>query len=429
MNTTPTTENDQKGSTFIVVMVMTLLGMLAAGSILSTTLMRMRVADKQISLEQAFYIAAAGAERAASHVADGNEASTTLTGSLGAGSYSVTIISERSSEGELLFDVTSDGTVKDVTRRVVLHGIRRVSWAKYALWYDSEMPKLWIVPGERFDGRVYSRPQFHFHDQNLATKGQARFTDKAWTAAATIEKASSKVNPIFDQGLTTSAEIESMSSVDFSDMLTKASSDGLVLEGETSVTLVGSTMRITNSRAGWNNQAVSIPANGMLYVKTVTVTTGTGHKKTTTTYTGDVDVAAPSGLAGRLTIVADNDINIVDHVRYANNPETDPTSTDALGLIAKQNVVVETSAPNNVDIYAHIIAQLGGFGVRNYSSGYSRGMLNVYGGIVNAVRNPVGIVGGAGYNKNYTFDKRFSTMPPPNYPKLVDELEWTNWDG
>ena len=41
----------------------------------------------------------------------------------------------------------------------------------------------------------------------------------------------------------------------------------------------------------------------------------------------------------------------------------------------------------------------------------------------------LGIVGGSGYLKKYAFDKRFSKTPPPNYPKLVDELEWTEWDG
>ena len=128
-------------------------------------------------------------------------------------------------------------------------------------------------------------------------------------------------------------------------------------------------------------------------------------------------------------MVADNDINIVDHVRYKTNPETTPTSTDALGLVAKQDVVVATTAPNNVEIFAHMIAQTGGFGVANYSSGTTRGVLKVYGGIVNNVRNAVGIVGGAGYTKNYIFDTRLSKNPPPNYPKLLDELEWTEWDG
>jgi hypothetical protein len=389
----------------------------------------MRQADRQVCLEQAFYVAAAGAERAASHVAAGNETSTTLTGSIGKGSYVVGVVCQPVTGGELNIDVTSCGTVKNVSRNVTLRGIRRVSWARYALWYDAESTKLWIVPGERFDGRVYSKPQLHFHNQDLATKGQVRFTERVSTAAATIERATTAVNPIFEMGLTTGAELESMSSVDFTSLLATATTGGLVLEGPTTITLAGTTMKVTNSRAGWSNKAVSLPANGMVYAKTVTVTSTSRGRTTTTTYTGDISVASPNGLQGRLTLASDNDITIIDHVRYKTNPQTDPSSTDALGLIAKRSVVVDTTAPNNLDIYAHIICQTGGFGVANYSSGSARGALNVYGGIVNSVRNPVGIVGGAGYMKNYVFDQRFSKTPPPNYPKLVDELEWTEWEG
>ena len=206
MNTAPMASSDRNGSTFIVVMGMTMIGILAAGSILSSVLSRMRQADHQVCLEQAFYIAAAGAERAASNVAAGNESSTTLTGTLGKGNYAVNVVCQPAATGsDLNIDITSCGTVKTVSHTVSLRGIRRVSWARYALWYDTEAAKLWIVPGERFDGRVYSKPQLHFHDQNLATKGQVRFTDRVSTVPATIEKASSAVNPVFEQGLTTSA--------------------------------------------------------------------------------------------------------------------------------------------------------------------------------------------------------------------------------
>ena len=435
MNATPMASSDRNGSTFIVVMGMTLLGTLAAGSILSSALSRMRQADHQVCLEQAFYIAAAGAERAASNVAAGNETSTTLTGTLGQGSYVVNVVCQAAvAGGDLDINVTSRGTVKDVSHTVALRGIRRVSWARYALWYDTEAVKLWMFPGERFDGRVYSKPQLHFHDLNLATKGQVRFTDRASTVAATIEKASSAVNPIFDMGLTTGAEEESMASVDFTALLNAATAGGLVLEGPTTIVLDGATMKITNSRAGWTSQSVPLPANGTVYAKTVTATTTTTRHgrttTTTTTYTGDIDISSPNGLQGRLTIAADNDINIVNHVRYKTNPETTPTSTDSLGLVAKQDIVVTTAAPNNLEIYAHMIAQAGGFGVANYSSGSARGTMKIYGGIVNSVRNGVNTNGGeTGYVKNYIFDQRLSRTPPPNYPKLLDELEWTEWDG
>jgi hypothetical protein len=188
------------------------------------------------------------------------------------------------------------------------------------------------------------------------------------------------------------------------------------------MTIDNQTMRITNARKKWTNKATPIPANGLVYVKTVT--SGTDPR------TGNITLGAPNGLNGRLTLVSDNEIKIIDHVRYKSNPQTITNSTDALGLIAKQSVAVQTSAPKNLDIYAHIMCQNGGFGVVNYNSGSARGTLTVYGGIVNKMRNAVNTGGGTtGYRKNYIFDKRFSKNPPPKYPVLTDELEWVEWEG
>jgi hypothetical protein len=404
----------------IVVMGMTLLGTLAAGSIISSVLSRLNQGDKQVCLEQAFYIASAGAERAATFVAAGNDTSTTLNGTLGAGSYVSAIVATPGAGGEYNIDVTSVGTVKGVSRTVTMQGLRRVSWARYALWYDSEAVTLWMGAGEHFGGRVYAKPQLRFNNKDLATKGQTHFSDQTWSGKSSIVK-DPGTDPIFEKGLTLNATLETMASVDFPSLLTAATSAGLVLEGPTTMELDGTTMKITNTRKGWANKVVAIPANGTVYVKTAT--SGADTK------TGDINVSGPLGLGSRLTLVSDHNINIVNHVRYKTNPQTDPTSTDALGLIAKHDVVVQSAAPSNLDIYAHIICQTGGFGVLNYTTGSPKGNLNVYGGIVNFIRNPVGQIGVSGYSKNYIFDVRFTTTPPPNYPTVTDELEWTGWDG
>jgi len=445
MNEKPST-NNRNGTTLIVVMGMTLLGTLAAASVMFCVGWRTQLASRLVDLEQAFYLAAAGAERSATYVINGHTESATLTGTLGNGRYVSTIACTAMAGGGSEIDVTSVGTADGVSRTVILHGLRHVSWARYALWYSSESAKLWMAPGEKFSGRVYSGPQFHFSDQDLATKGQVHFYDRAWSAATTVEKASTAVSPIFDDGLILGVTAESMSSISFSDLLSQSTTGGLVLPGATTIVLNGTTMTINNALNGWTNRVVAIPNNGIVYVQTTTVTStsyqnvwvSTGWRSgywssqpvtTSATYPGDITVSAPSGLNGRLTLVAENNINIIDHVRYAANPATDATSDDALGLIAQQDVVVKTSAPNNLSIYAHITCINGGFGVENYNTGSLRGTLTVYGGIVNSIRKAVGTIGSTGYSKNYIFDTRFEKNPPPCYPKLPDELEWTEWDG
>jgi Tfp pilus assembly protein PilV len=418
------TFGNRSGATLLVVMGLTALGVVAASCIASGVSARARLSSKQVALEQAFYLASAGAERAASNVANGNETSTTLSGKLGSGCYT-SVVTCTSSSTEVSIDVVSTGYVNGVKRTVKLTGLQHASWARYALWYNSEsVSPIYMVPGEVFRGPVASKPQLHFHNKDLATKGQVHFYDSVASAASSIDLYSSAVSPIFDKGISLNATIESVAAIDFSSLLSSATSAGLVLNGPTTIVANGTTLTISNTSKGWTNKAVPIPANGLIYVKTVTTTSGWS---TTTSY-GDITVSAPNGLDGRLTLVADDDINIVGHIRYTANP-TNSVSDDALGLIAKQDVVVTSAAPNNLEIYAHIICQNGGFGVASYSSGSSRGTITVYGGIVNAIRNPVGTTTPSGYIKNYIYDKRFSKTPPPSYPELPDVLEWTAWEG
>jgi hypothetical protein len=411
------TKSDRiRGSTMIVVMGMTMLATLAAGSIIANVLTRLNLADKQVSLEQAFYVAQAGAERAATYVAAGNESSTTLNGTLGGGSYAAEIECTPGSGGEFQIDVTSVGTVKGQKRTVKMSGLRRVSWARYALWYDTESSTpLWFVPGESFGGRVYAKPQLCFHDTNLTPNNQVRFFDKVWSVAQTIQKRGN-ANPVFEQGITLNTTIETMASVNFTELLSAANSGGLVLEGETTIVVENTTLKITNAKKSWTNKSVPIPAKGTVYVKNSTTS-------------GNLTVSGPTGLKGRLTLVAENDINIVNHLIYKTNPESDPTSTDALGLIAKRNIAIQKTAPNNLNIFAHIICQNGGLGVVDHDQGSARGVLTIYGGLVNSQRRAVGTTGGTGYKKNYIYDTRFARNPPPNYPVLTDELEWRQWDG
>lgn len=406
----------RRGTVLMVVMGMVAIGMLAVGSILSSTLCKMRLADCQVSLEQAFYVAQAGAERAATRVADGVTASSTLAEDFGEGRYVAKIIYHPQSGGDFTVDIHSTGTVKAQSRTITMRGVRRASWARYCLWYYAEALELWIQPGDKFAGPVYSRPRFHFHHQNLETKGQVEFSESASSGGAGFDVSSEAVAPIFHRGLALNAPEESMASISFPALLVSAESGGMVLYGPTTVELDGAEMLITNADEGWIKYSVPFPANGMLYVRS-------------TNATANVDVSAPKGLQGRLTIVAESNVNIVDHIRYASDPRYDPDSTDALGLIAKKNIVIETTAPYNVDVFAHMIAVTGGFGVNDYDKGSTRGNLNVYGGIVTQIRNAVGLVGSSGYIKNYVFDIRFLKNPPPNYPKLIDELDWMEWDG
>jgi hypothetical protein len=60
------------------------------------------------------------------------------------------------------------------------------------------------------------------------------------------------------------------------------------------------------------------------------------------------------------------------------------------------------------------------------------GTLTVYGGIVQLTRGAVGTVNGSGtistgYVKNYSYDSRFLTKPPPDYPVISGKVNFSQW--
>lgn len=124
----PKRSDSRRGAVLVVVMGLALLGSIAVSSAAYSVDSRVRQTRKQVALEQAFYLAEAGAERAAARVGMGNNASTTLTDSFAGGTYSVEIQSVSQGGGRTQINITSVGTVDGVSRTVVMRGVRRVNW-------------------------------------------------------------------------------------------------------------------------------------------------------------------------------------------------------------------------------------------------------------------------------------------------------------
>ena len=428
----------REGATLLVVMLVMVICMAAVSSVLFCTGSQMQRSWKQVQLEQAFYLAEAGVEHAAAYVlsvGSGLVESTTISGTIGEGRYETQVVASDLGWNGQAIEVRSRGVVKGVSRDVQVRGLRNMSWAGYAIWYDREALSLVIAAGDRFQGQVYSRPQLRFTNKNIAAQGQARFYERVWTVPTSIQR-DSGANPVFDKGLITGADEQSMASVDLPSLkaVAQSAAGGLLLKGDATIELRGTTMFIKNVERGWENQGVAIPSNGIVYAESRTYTEKYYDSRNrlqtrTVTEPGNIEILAPQGFSGNLTLVSDNNISVVNHVRYGRDPLVDHASTDSLGLIAKKNVVVETTAPNNLEIYAHMICREGGFGVKDYDKGASRGTLKVVGGIANLIRNAVGTTSPSGFLKNYIFDSRLSRNPPPFYPRLPDRLQWDTWEG
>jgi hypothetical protein len=211
-----------------------------------------------------------------------------------------------------------------------------------------------------------------------------------------------------------------MASVTFTNMKNKAD---LVVTGTTSITMSGTNLFIKTSATNFTY--------GLKESTVIAICTSGGNN-------GDVSIGGQ--LDGRVTIVAERDILITNHLTYAVDPATNTACNDALGLIANRDIVVTTVAPNSLKVYAHMMATGnltpsddtdGSFGVENYNTRAPSGQLTVWGGIVQNERGAVGTFSGStlssGFDKNYRYDERFAVDPPPEYPTLSDQLMFDKW--
>ncbi len=276
---------------------------------------------------------------------------------------------------------------------------------------------------------------------------------------------------------------------------------GCLFTGPTSITLnAAGTMTVaspyTKSGAAPNNCAggtkaapvtQALPANGVIYVQNVPADPAdpnyTAGCKTSTQLNGSSTVQHPLGypqrwditqygctdgdvflkgaLKGRLTIAADNNIDIIGNITY--NGGTG--GSDLLGLVANNYVEIyhpvgdcgSSSCQNgsrvnnyynlddfpggysgaflNPNIQAAILSVNHSFRVQNYQYGDDNtlGTINVYGAIAQEYRGIVGTTNTSGYLKNYNYDQRMKYQSPPFFLNPIDSawqiVTWVECKG
>jgi hypothetical protein len=114
---------------------------------------------------------------------------------------------------------------------------------------------------------------------------------------------------------------------------------------------------------------------------------------------------------------------------------TDPGSTDLLGIVCDNDVVVADNTDNDnpatgVTIQASILCRSGGLTAENYNKRPMSGTLTLLGGVQQYQRGAVGTFSGgtitSGFQKNYRYDNRLMIGSPPLYPTTgtYEVLSW-----
>jgi hypothetical protein len=160
-----------------------------------------------------------------------------------------------------------------------------------------------------------------------------------------------------------------------------------------------------------------LPTNGVIYVDGANV-------RISGTLSGRVTV----GAGGTTGSTKQGNIYIDDNVVLNNDPRN-TTSTDMLGLVAENDVIIADNVANKKDIQlqASIFCRSGSFTAQNYTSIPLTGTIYLLGGIINNKRGGVGTFDpDHGYMKSYKYDARFLYDAPPFFP-MTGNYEVVSW--
>jgi len=303
------------------------------------------------------------------------------------------------------YKITATGTISGVSRELSMDVVMD-TFARYAYFTDIEIYSApWKTYTVWFTSNDHIRGPLHTNDQ-LHISGDPVFDDIVCSVddeVAYYNGGPPQDNPQFDGGLELGAEAVNFPLAPTA-LKNAASSSGLELEGNTMIVLNSNgTMNVTNAAKGWSNKNMSLPANGAVFVNN-----------------GDVEVSGT--LDGQLTIGSEQNILISNDIVYKDDPRTDPASTDMLGLIAEEDVVIDHNAEHDLEIDASVMALGNNFIYDEWWNGPPKGTLEVLGGIIQKERGPVGTFNGStgqkqsGYSKDYTYDQRLMNQHPPFFP-------------
>jgi hypothetical protein len=146
-------------------------------------------------------------------------------------------------------------------------------------------------------------------------------------------------------------------------------------------------------------------------------------------YGNGVNMHIKGNVKGRYTVGANKtsfggSVYIEDNLTYNTNPKTNSASTDMLGIVAKDSIIISdvtySPAHSNITIQAAMYAETGSFTADNYDTESPKGAIFLYGGITQLSRGAVATTSGTtiktGYAKSYSYDPRLGTQYPPAYP-------------
>lgn len=300
--------------------------------------------------------------------------------------------------------IISKGTFGDITKKVEVT-LSPSKFSKFAYYSVSEGDNIWWTKDDTVWG------PFHTQDYIRAYRHPV-FFGKATTKKNVIYYTSKwKDEPRFYSGFQKGIDLP-LPTDGLSPIETDADNGGYKFTNKDTVYLTFAEDSIKykfNYTDSYTTVlASSFAPNGVIYAKDAIL-------RIKGTVKGQYTITA-SGSEPKGTIFLDDDIV------YSKDPLMYPTSSDLLGIVAQNNILITDNEANHKDIniQASIYSETGGFGADNYISRPSSGDINLLGGIIQNERQPVGTFGAlglkSGFIKGYKYDDRLLIASPPSFP-------------
>jgi len=320
--------------------------------------------------------------------------------------------------------ITSIGTYKGTSATIKIE-FQSSFFSRFAYFSDNEGADIWWTTDDEIFG------PFHTNGQ-LRVAGSPRFHGKV-TIEGSVVKYSHTANPQFLGGIQTGVHID-IPENGVSNLAAAASINGATFTGHDRVYLEfrGDSVRYRYATWGagstWQYRLASTFApNGVIFAENAELRIK-GIVK------GQYTVGASGTGDNRGKIFLDDDI------RYFTNPQDPniyPPSTDLLGIVAQRDIVItENSANNNnITIQAAMYCETGSFTAQNYQGRPVSGDINLFGGLTQNTRGPVGQFQTDwwgrtycvnGFNKEYIYDDRLMNNVPPSFP-ATGQMQIVSW--
>jgi hypothetical protein len=365
--------------------------------------------------------------------------------------------------GSTLVKIASTGSATNDSSatRTVLEEVAKPSIAKYAFAGNSNMR---FGAGTEVFGPIQSNGGIRFDGlaHNIVSSGATSYTDTDYDACTGsnswgVHTCLSPQDPTYPTALPSRPDVFAVGrqvgqptidfsgfTTDFATLKSDAQTDGfyadtagssyvgyhiiLKTNGTFDLYKIQSWQNMSCSTISPNNSSWSInretlkgnypyPHDGIIFIQDNVVVEGQVNGTRLTIVAALLPV--PSNPSNYKNIIVNNNVNY-----------TNFDGTDAIGLIAQNNVYVGMASANNLTIDGALIAQNGEVG-RPYYGGCSyanRSVITLYGMIASYLRYGFAWSDGTGYaTRDINYDASLLYAPPPSFPLTSDQYQIISW--